>query len=307
MKKQRGITLIALVITIIVLLILAGVSISLVVGENGILNQATIAVEENRKAAAREEVAMAWASVDAEYWNESTKNTSKTKTQFFTEEYLNKYLSERGEIVTGSLNYVENGTSTLKYKSYSDNLVYDITIDERGNIENIVIANSDNNNPSTPEDNNSGNGSTSGGTEEPGGDSSQEPEVDTEEPVETIRFEYSAESTNDGELLLDEQTFVVTAQTSPNTNPTGTFSWEITSTTTTDEFATIQPLENGTAEITISTIGNEDSFVLTVIYTSPAGKTVSKSETFNVIDRGELGEQIPPEYGEIIPPEDDPF
>lgn len=34
MKKQSGITLIALIITIIVLLILAGVSISLVVGEN---------------------------------------------------------------------------------------------------------------------------------------------------------------------------------------------------------------------------------------------------------------------------------
>ena len=34
MKKENGITLIALVITIIVLLILAGVSISLVVGNN---------------------------------------------------------------------------------------------------------------------------------------------------------------------------------------------------------------------------------------------------------------------------------
>ena len=41
MKNKRGITLIALIITIIVLLILAGVSISLVVGENGILNRAT--------------------------------------------------------------------------------------------------------------------------------------------------------------------------------------------------------------------------------------------------------------------------
>lgn len=39
MKKQEGITLIALVITIIVLLILAGVSIAMLIGENGILNQ----------------------------------------------------------------------------------------------------------------------------------------------------------------------------------------------------------------------------------------------------------------------------
>ena len=49
MKKQNGITLIALVITIIVLLILAGVTISLVIGDNGILTQATLAVKENKK------------------------------------------------------------------------------------------------------------------------------------------------------------------------------------------------------------------------------------------------------------------
>ena len=38
-KQERGITLIALVITIIVLLILAGVSIAMLTGENGILTQ----------------------------------------------------------------------------------------------------------------------------------------------------------------------------------------------------------------------------------------------------------------------------
>ena len=43
MKKKNGITLIALIITIIVLLILAGVTISLVVGDNGILQKSTTA------------------------------------------------------------------------------------------------------------------------------------------------------------------------------------------------------------------------------------------------------------------------
>ena len=38
MRQQRGITLIALVITIIVLLILAGVSISLLLGDNRYYN-----------------------------------------------------------------------------------------------------------------------------------------------------------------------------------------------------------------------------------------------------------------------------
>ena len=39
MKKQTGITLIALVITIIVLLILAGVTIATLTGDNGILKK----------------------------------------------------------------------------------------------------------------------------------------------------------------------------------------------------------------------------------------------------------------------------
>ena len=37
MKRDKGITLIALVVTIIVLLILAGISISMLTGQNGIL------------------------------------------------------------------------------------------------------------------------------------------------------------------------------------------------------------------------------------------------------------------------------
>ena len=54
--NQRGITLIALVITIIVLLILAGVTIATLTGDNGILTRATEAQEETEKATAREKV-----------------------------------------------------------------------------------------------------------------------------------------------------------------------------------------------------------------------------------------------------------
>ena len=39
-KNSKGITLVALVVTIVVLLILAGVSINLVLGENGLITQA---------------------------------------------------------------------------------------------------------------------------------------------------------------------------------------------------------------------------------------------------------------------------
>ena len=39
-NENKGITLIALVVTIIVLLILAGISVSMLTGQNGILNRA---------------------------------------------------------------------------------------------------------------------------------------------------------------------------------------------------------------------------------------------------------------------------
>ena len=54
MKKNKGITLIALVITIIVLLILAGVSIVMLTGENGLIAKAISAKNKTEEAEADE-------------------------------------------------------------------------------------------------------------------------------------------------------------------------------------------------------------------------------------------------------------
>lgn len=54
-KENKGITLIALVITIIVLLILTGVTIATLTGENGILTRATDAKEQTEIASVREQ------------------------------------------------------------------------------------------------------------------------------------------------------------------------------------------------------------------------------------------------------------
>ena len=54
-NKEKGITLIALVVSIIVLIILAGVSITMLVGENGIITQAQRAKEETEQAERKEE------------------------------------------------------------------------------------------------------------------------------------------------------------------------------------------------------------------------------------------------------------
>ena len=58
-ETQKGITLIALVITIIVLLILAGVSIAMLTGQNGILTQANNVKNETELASAKEKVELA--------------------------------------------------------------------------------------------------------------------------------------------------------------------------------------------------------------------------------------------------------
>ena len=65
-KKNNGITLIALVITIIVLLILAGVTIATLTGENGILTRASEASEQTEIAEEKEAIGVAYAGVLAD-------------------------------------------------------------------------------------------------------------------------------------------------------------------------------------------------------------------------------------------------
>ena len=55
-KENKGITLIALVITVIILLILAGVTIAAISGDNGILAQASRAKQESEKASIIEQI-----------------------------------------------------------------------------------------------------------------------------------------------------------------------------------------------------------------------------------------------------------
>lgn len=59
MKENKGITLIALVVTIIVLMILAGVSISVLQGNNGIIKQAQNAKTETKKSDEKDSIDLA--------------------------------------------------------------------------------------------------------------------------------------------------------------------------------------------------------------------------------------------------------
>ena len=65
-KTQKGITLIALIVTIIVLLILAGVSINMVFSNGGILDKAKSAEKRSTIAKEKEIVEMAYLAVSTE-------------------------------------------------------------------------------------------------------------------------------------------------------------------------------------------------------------------------------------------------
>ena len=77
MKNNKGITLVALVVTIVVLLILAGVSINLVLGNNGIITKAKEAAEKT--AAAQEKEMIERNLLEQELENSLATQTPKPK------------------------------------------------------------------------------------------------------------------------------------------------------------------------------------------------------------------------------------
>ena len=103
--KQNGITLIALVITIIVLLILAGVSIAMLTGQNGILTQAQNASTQTEIAEAKEKAQMdimAWQSERLENGQDATLNDETVKTILTGKDYVKElkdtsFISVKGE------------------------------------------------------------------------------------------------------------------------------------------------------------------------------------------------------------------
>ncbi len=91
MKKQKGITLIALVITIIVLLILAGISIAILAGENGLLTKANKAEEEIKKATYKEVLELLGAEIRPE----------KILENLGTKEFMDRYQGKIEEEIKG--------------------------------------------------------------------------------------------------------------------------------------------------------------------------------------------------------------
>ena len=108
LKKNKGITLIALVITIIILLILAGITIATLTGENGILTKATEAGRQTEIEGIREEAEMAKQGVLS-----GDLTTGKDTTR---EDVINGIVDEMGGTATGNLITTEDGKYEIMVK-----------------------------------------------------------------------------------------------------------------------------------------------------------------------------------------------
>lgn len=76
-KNERGITLVALVVTIVVLLILAGITIMYVMSDNGVFGRATQAKTETNNAIVLEAVSMALGDLYGEVYAPTEGKTLK--------------------------------------------------------------------------------------------------------------------------------------------------------------------------------------------------------------------------------------
>ena len=122
-RREKGITLIALVITIIVLLILAGVTIAALTGDNGILNQAGKAKDKTTEAESIERVQV---EVAGSYGLDGT----------IDKEQLNKNLGNIAGLKIGESNF--GGENIVKELPVTVTLNgYDIGIDANGGVEKI--------------------------------------------------------------------------------------------------------------------------------------------------------------------------
>ena len=125
--NQSGITLIALVVTIVVLLILAGITIALVFGQNGVIKKAQESKEETAIGEMRDKLEMAKVPVYAD-GNGSYK----------VEDYWDRIESE-GLITDKEVDKIDNGDGTYEITTVPG-YVFEITVEPNEEIaDNIII------------------------------------------------------------------------------------------------------------------------------------------------------------------------
>ena len=118
MRKEKGITLVALVVTVIILLILASVTLSMLTGDNGIISKAREAKEKTEIAEWEERIDLAIIEVKSEKRNPSLEDViDKFYDNDIIDDKKNDVNKETGAITTNEPEYVIEG----KLDGYLDN------------------------------------------------------------------------------------------------------------------------------------------------------------------------------------------
>lgn len=116
MRNERGITLVALVVTIVVLLILAGVTITYALSNNGIFTKAQEAGMVSEQATIRDAVSSAQAECMMEYYDAS--KTTKTEAKDLISKYVPSGWSVTATTATTTGGVIA-GTVTVATSSYT--------------------------------------------------------------------------------------------------------------------------------------------------------------------------------------------
>ena len=143
-KSTKGITLIALVVTIIVLLILAGVSIAMLTGNNGVLTQAKSAKERTGEKGEQERVNLAASSamtlgmgtITTENLNKAIQDefgAGKSVTGTGPWTYQGEYKSYQIE-KSGALKEIAKAGTKVTTVNYGENSTAQATADGAGNV-----------------------------------------------------------------------------------------------------------------------------------------------------------------------------
>ena len=106
LKNTKGITLIALVVTIIVLLILAGVAISILLGENGIINKAGQARKETDEGEVLESIKLAYGYAEIGQLARKNENFAEKMQEDLIKKYPDATVTANGD---GTLVVTING------------------------------------------------------------------------------------------------------------------------------------------------------------------------------------------------------
>ena len=134
LKKNKGITLIALIVTIIVLLILAGVSITMLLGDNGIINQTQKAKEETIIASEKEVINLSYINCQQENKYDNEINEKDLQEEIKNYGYLTE-VNKRGKNFIIVFNETQNkytllSDGSIKLGEIEEAIQYNIIINE---------------------------------------------------------------------------------------------------------------------------------------------------------------------------------